>query len=216
VFLHIYRGGYSLAKEATLSDVDIDKEILRMFDLAKEMFVFTWEGFKKLDEERLYKAQKIGKELHETEKMLTHSIMTSYSRGENVNNEIGIGHIPSHLERIGDNIELLLRCSVTIIKEGVCFSDRAIKEINTLFDKSIEILQSASDALKTNDMEKLVNIREEGRKFQEIIGGYSLSHYDRLIEGVCMPKSSSSYLAILDYLSGIEKHIRNIVERMEG
>ena len=148
--------------------------------------------------------------------MLTHSIMTSYSRGENVNNEIGIGHIPSHLERIGDNIELLLRCSVTIIKEGVCFSDRAIKEINTLFDKSIEILQSASDALKTNDMEKLVNIREEGRKFQEIIGGYSLSHYDRLIEGVCMPKSSSSYLAILDYLSGIEKHIRNIVERMEG
>jgi Na+/phosphate symporter len=205
-----------MEREAALSDLDIDNEISIMFDLAKQMFLFTWEGFKKLDEQRLREAEKIGKELHEKEKMLTHSIMTRYSSGEKVNNQIGIGHIPSHLERIGDNIELLSRCSVTIIKEGVCFSDRAINEINTLFDKAIEIIQSASDALKTNDKEKLVNIREEGRKFQEIISGYSLSHYDRLIEGVCMPKSSSSYLAILDYLSGIEKHIRNIVERMEG
>lgn len=204
-----------MEKEATLSDVDIDKEISRMFDLAKEMFLVSWEGFKKLDEELLYKAEKIGKELHEQEKILTQSIMTRYSSGEDVNDQIGMGHIPSHLERIGDNIELLSRCSSTIIKEGVCFSDRAIKEINTLFDQAIEILQSAGDGLKTNDKEKLVNVREEGRKFQEIIGEYSLSHYDRMIEGVCMPKASSSYLAMLDYLSGIEKHVRNIVERVE-
>ena len=204
-----------MEKEATLSDADTDEEILKMFDLAKEMFVFTWEGFKKLDQERLREAQKIGKALHEKEKVLTHSIMTRYSRGENVSDEIAISHIPSHLERIGDNIELLLRCSASIIQDGVCFSDRAISEINTLFDKAIEILQSAGDALKTNDKKKLLNVGEEGRKFQEIIRGYSLSHYDRLIEGVCMPKASSLYLAILDYLSGIEKHIRNIVERME-
>jgi Na+/phosphate symporter len=204
-----------MEKEAKRLDADIDKEILRMFDLAREMFVFTWEGFKRLDEERLSKAEKIGKELHEKEKVLTHSIMSRYSRGEKVNDQLSIGHIPSHLERIGDNIELLLRCGVTIIKDGVCFSDRAINEINTLFDKGIEILQSASDALEAKEREKLVNIREEGRKFQEIIGEHSLSHYDRLIEGVCVPKSSSSYLAMLDYLSGIEKHIRNIVDRME-
>jgi phosphate:Na+ symporter len=204
-----------MEQEASLSDVDIDKEIIRMFDLAQEMFVFTWEGFKRLDEERLREAQKIGKELHEKEKVLTDSIMTRYSRGENLRDEITIGHIPSHLERVGDNIELLLRCGASIIQEGVCFSDRAINEINTLFDKAIEILQSASDALKTNDKEKLLAVGEQGRELQEIIREYSLSHYDRLIEGVCMPKASSLYLAILDYLSGIEKHIRNIAERME-
>jgi phosphate:Na+ symporter len=141
--------------------------------------------------------------------------MTGYSRGENVNDRLEIGRIPSHLERVGDNIELLLRCGASIIKDGVCFSDRAMSEINTLFDKAIEILQSARDALKTSDKEKLLSVTEEGRKFQEIIREYSLSHYDRLIEGVWMPKASSLYLAILDYLSGIEKHIRNIVERME-
>lgn len=204
-----------MEKEATLSDVDIDREISTMFELAKEMFVMTWEGFKKLDEARLREAQKIGKELHEKEKVLMHSIMAGYSRGQNKSDEINVGHVPSHLERIGDNIELLLRCSASIIQDGVCFSDRAISEINTLFDKAIEILQSASDALKTNDKEKLLYVKEEGRKFQEIIREYSLSHYDRLIEGVCMPKASSLYLAILDYLSGIEKHMRNIAERME-
>ncbi len=201
--------------EAASEDVDIDKEISIMFDLAKEMFVGTWEGFKKLDQSRLREAQKIGKDLHEKEKVLTHSIMARHSRGEKKSDEISVGHIPSHLERIGDNIELLLRCGASIIQDGVCFSDRAISEINTLFDKAIESLQSAGDALKTNDKEKLLNVIEEGRKFQEIISEYSLSHYDRLIEGVCMPKASSLYLAILDYLSGIEKHIRNIVEKME-
>ena len=204
-----------MAKEATLLDDDIDNEILSMFDSAKEMLLLTWEGFKRADKDRLHKAERIGRELHEKEKMLTHSIMVKYSRGERASSQIGLGYIPSDLERIGDNIELLLRCNLTIIKEGVCFSDRAIKEINTLFDKAIKILQSASDALKANDKDKLVNVKEEGRILQEIINEYSLSHYDRLIGGLCMPKSSSSYLAILDYLSGIEKHIRNIVEKME-
>ena len=46
------------------------------------------------------------------------------------------------------------------------------------------------------------------------MGEYSLSHYDCLIEGTCMPKSSSIYLAILDYLSDIEKHIRKIADRI--
>lgn len=205
-----------MEQKATFADFDLDEEILKMFYLAKEMFVITWDGFRKMDKQRLHEAQKIGKELHEKEKVLTHSIMKRHSRGENVSDEITVGHIPSHLERIGDNIELLLRCSASIIHDGVCFSDRAISEIDTLFDKAIEILHSASDAFKTNDKEKLRKVREEGRKFQEIIREYSLSHYDRLIEGVCMPKASSLYLAILDYLSGIEKHIRNIVDRMEN
>lgn len=38
-----------MRKKAALSDVDIEKEISIMFDLAKEMFLFTWEGFKKLN-----------------------------------------------------------------------------------------------------------------------------------------------------------------------
>lgn len=205
-----------MEKEVKLPDPDIRKEISVMFDLAKEMFLVTWEGFRKLDQETLREADKIGKELHEKEKMLTQSIMEIYSSGGSVNEGVAMGHIPSHLERIGDNIELLSRCSSTIANEGICFSDRAVKEVNALFGEAIDILQSAGDALKANDRARFVEIRERGRKFQEVISGYSLSHYDRLIEGVCMPKASSSYLAILDYLSGIERHVRDIVDRVDG
>ena len=53
-----------MAKEASSLDVDIYNEILSMFDSAEEMFLLTWEGFKRLDKDRLHKAERIGRELH--------------------------------------------------------------------------------------------------------------------------------------------------------
>ena len=40
------------------------------------------------------------------------------------------------------------------------------------------------------------------------------SHEERLIEGVCMPKASSAYLAMLDYLREITRHARRIGTRV--
>lgn len=203
-----------MAKETTLQDLNVEREIIDMCDLAKEMFELTWKGFRRQNEEGLYRAEKIGRVIHEKEKVLTHSIMTRLAGGEGSDDEQGLSYIPSHLERIGDNIELLIRCTRTIIQEGICFSDKANKELNTLFKKADEILQITADAIKTKDKDHIGNIKQEGKRLQEIISDYSLSHYDRLSEGTCIPKASSSFLAIVDYLSEIEKHTRKIADRI--
>jgi Na+/phosphate symporter len=123
-----------------------------------------------------------------------------------------LGFLPAHLERIGDDIELLIRSTRKIIEDGTCFSQRAIKEINTLFEKAIELLECVRDFLRTKNKVLIKYIREEGKKFQESVGEYSISHQERLIQGTCIPKSSSIYLAMLDYLAEIERHIRQMTD----
>ncbi|HEX3035440.1 MAG TPA: PhoU domain-containing protein [Thermodesulfobacteriota bacterium] len=194
---------------------DLEEEVINMCGSAKDMLEATWEGFKRQDKERLIRAEKIGLEIHQKEKELTYSIMTLRSQRDESTEEIEqLGFLPAHLERIGDNIELLIRSTRKIIDDGTCFSEKAIKEVNTLFDKAIELLECLRDALRTKNKVLIRYVREEGKKFQESIGEYSISHQERLIQGTCMPKSSSIYFAMLDYLTEIERHIRQMIDRI--
>ncbi|HSE83284.1 MAG TPA: hypothetical protein VLB01_01900 [Thermodesulfobacteriota bacterium] len=192
---------------------DLEEEIINMCGLAKDMLEAAWEGFKRQEKERLIQGEKIGLEIHQKEKELTFSIMTIRPQRDEPMVEIEqLSFLPAHLERIGDDIELLIRSTRKIIEDGICFSQKAIKEINTLFEKAIELLECVRDVLRTKNKVLIKYIREEGKKFQETIGEYSISHQERLIQGTCMPKSSSIYFAMLDYLAEIERHTGQMID----
>ena len=197
---------------------DLEEEVINMCSSAKDMLEATREGFKRQDKERLNRAERIGLEIHQKEKELTYSIMTALAqRDEPMVGIEQLGFLPAHLERIGDNIELLIRSTRKIIEDGTCFSEKAIKEVNALFDKAIELLECMRDALRTKNKVLIRYVREEGKRFQDSIGEYSMSHQERLIQGTCMPsppQSTSIYLAMLDYLAEIERHIRQMADRI--
>jgi Na+/phosphate symporter len=202
-----------MTREAAVStSKNLEEEIRVMCDWTKEMLEATWEGFRRHDKGKLNQAEKIGREIHQKEKELTHLIMTSsLGREEPIK---GLSFLPGHLERIGDNIEFLIRCIRGMTHDGTLFSERAIKEINTLFNKAIELLECIRDAMKTKNKVLIRYVKEEGEKFHEMIGEYSLAHQERLIQGTCMSKASSAYLAILDYLADIERHIRQMADKI--
>jgi phosphate:Na+ symporter len=197
------------------SPIGLEEEIIAMCDSTREMLEATWDGFRRQDRQSLYKAEKIGQEIHQKEKELTNSIIIKFSRSqEHIKDMESLGFLPAHLERIGDDIELLIRCIRTMALEGTLFSERAIKETNTLFGKAIELVECVRDAIKTKNKVLIRYVIEEGEKFQDRISDYSLAHQERLIEGVCMSKSSSVYLAILDHLAEIERHIRQMANKV--
>lgn len=192
-----------------IKEPNFELEILRMCESTKEMFELTFEGFRKLNKERLSQAEEIGQEIHLKEKTLVPLIIAALSKSrEPARNLELLSLVPTHLERIGDNIELLIRCSNSIIEEGICFSDKALREINILFENLTELLQYVGDIIKTNNKVLVTHVLEGIKNFQETVNEYSIWHYDRLIEGSCLPKASSSYLAIIDYLSEIASHIK--------
>jgi Na+/phosphate symporter len=201
-----------MVKEAAVETSKNLEELRVMCDRTKAMLEATWEGFRRHDKGKLDQAEKIGREIHQKEKELTHLIMTSsLGREEPIK---GLSFLPGHLERIGDNIELLIRCIRGMTHDGTLFSERAIKEINTLFNKAIELLEYIRDAMKTKNKVLITYHKEEGEKFHEMIGEYALAHQERLIQGTCMSKASSAYLAILDYLADIERHIRQMADKI--
>ncbi|NIP30531.1 MAG: hypothetical protein GTN99_11020 [Candidatus Dadabacteria bacterium] len=191
------------------------KEVSDMFDLTIEMLSLTRLGFNKLNRDKLSESLNYGRQIHNKEKILTNNLVLELTNNKELFNELqGIDLIPTHLERIGDNIELLVRCTSNIIDEGICFSEKAIKEINTLFEIAEEMIKSTRDASITQNEFLINHINEEYDRFQDMVAEFSQWHYERLIEGICTPKSSSAYLALLDYLSEILKHLRLITQRI--
>src|SRR3972149_11722390 len=112
------------------------------------------------------------------------------------------------------NIEFLIRAITTMIQDGIPFSDHGMSEINNLFQKAVEILECVWDAVATKNRVLVRHIVEDGKQFENIANDYVFSHQQRLIEAVCLPKASSLYLAMVDYLKGIESHTRQIGQQL--
>ncbi|MBI4590430.1 MAG: hypothetical protein HY725_16495, partial [Candidatus Rokubacteria bacterium] len=189
--------------------VRVRDEIHEMCQQTGEMLALAWKGFRTQDPAPLQPAEKLGREIHQREKRLTEFIIKR-TAGEvaapGADQELLF--VPMHLERIGDNIEFLIRAIRTMIQEGIPFTDRATREVNSLFEKAVELLECVRDVITTKNRVLIRYILEEGERHEKIANEYALFHQQRLIEGVCLPKSSSIYLAILDYLKGIEWHAR--------
>jgi Na+/phosphate symporter len=126
----------------------------------------------------------------------------------------GIFLVPVHLERIGGNIELLGQALTTVIREGIPFTERAVRELNTLFARAIELLECVRDVILTQNHILFRHMQIEGQRYEELVNEYALFHQQRLIEGLCLPKASSLFVAVLDYLKGITGHIGQIADKL--
>lgn len=178
-----------------------------MFQDALEMLRLTWASFRRHDVSALEKAATLGESIHAREKELTRLLLAQSAPEQ-------LRFVPGHLERIGDAIEGLLRCLHTMQAEGTLFTDRGVREVNTLFGKAVELIECARDLMLTGNRVLAAHVAGESDRFQELADECARAHEERLIEGVCMPRASSAYLAILDYLREVVRHARRIAERL--
>jgi Na+/phosphate symporter len=187
------------------------QEIRSMCEESVEMLRLTARAFATQSTATLQTAANLGRDIHQREKALTEMMITRLTgeeRAAEAHKELLF--VPMHLERVGDNIEFLVRAVNMMIKEGIPFTERALSEVNSLFDKDVEILECVRDAVNTKNKVLLRHIVDEGKRFDSRVDEFALLHQQRMIEGVCVPKASSLYVAILDYLKGIESHCRQI------
>jgi Na+/phosphate symporter len=124
--------------------------------------------------------------------------------------------VPMHLERVGDHIEAFARAVERQVKEGVVFTDRAVHELDRLLEKALELLEATRDVLRTGNRTLVHHVLADGPCFQATASEFASFHQERLIQGVCVPRASSIYLAMVDYLRSIERHQREIVQKVSG
>lgn len=180
-----------------------------LFQDTLEMLALAWASFRRHDPGALAKAETLARDVHQREKELTQRLVAA-SDAE------AVRFVPAHLERVGDAVEGLIRCIRTMEREGTVFTERGVREVNALFERTTELLECARDVVRTGNRVLARHLATEGPRFHALADDHARAHEERLIQGVCMPRASSAYLAILDYLREIVRHVQRIAERYPG
>lgn len=199
-----------------LTPEGLQNGILEMRGHAVEMLRLARDVFQRYSAATLQDLSDVGRHLHHHEKRLTdHVAMQLREDPKSLGLSEHLAFLPAALERIGDSVEAVARCIETLHREDIPISERGHLEIVGLFDRSIELLDSVASAIRGGQPETLGRIRETGEKFQSYCDEIAVYHQDRLIRGVCKPRASSVFLAMLDSFREIERYVRRMILQIE-
>jgi Na+/phosphate symporter len=191
-------------------------EIVELGELAINMLRQARTAFSGQQVDSLDVADKLGRLLHTREKALAQRVVHRTAGGSFVlDADRPRLFVPLHLERGGEKVEELMRAVRTMVLEGLPFTDRARREVDELIEAATELLVNLRDLLLTGNQVLRRHVIESGRSLVARADDCAMYHQQRLIEGVCAPRSSSVYLAILDALKGVEWHAREIAQKLE-
>jgi len=179
-----------------------------IFHNARDMLLLTWAGVRAPSGAALETAAALGRSIHKTEKGLTERL----AAGSDVAAPLRL--VPAYVERIADAINGLIRACQLMESEGTTFTARAMREVNGLFERAVELLEWAADPTLTANGVLARHVEVESIRFQDLATEYARAHEERMIEGICRPASSGAYLAILDYLREITRLSRLIAGRI--
>lgn len=187
----------------------ITPDILRpLFHDALEMLSLTWGSFRARDAGPLDTAEALGRSIHKREKELTQGLVAGPAAREDPS------FIPGHIERIGDAVGDMVRCLRAMDTEATAFTEGGLREVNELFERALELIQCAFDLTLTGNRVLARHIEIESMRFEDLAADFARAHERRLVEGVCMPGASSSYLSLLDHLREVVRHARRIGARV--
>jgi Na+/phosphate symporter len=188
-------------------DKEVGERMIRVCQSLIKMLELSFQGFRKHSEEALKEVEKVKDEIRKNSSELAHFLIlksSPYEKGK----EWAKPYLSmaSSFDRMTFNIEGIVDRLKSKVQERILFSDRAVKEINDVFQEAMDLLESLPDLILTQDKLLARHIGEQVRSVFKIANGYSEGHEERLIQGVCTPKSSPIYLGILESLKGIIVH----------
>ena len=188
-------------------DKEVGEKMIRVCQSLIKMLELSFQGFRKHSEEALKEVEKVKDEIRKNSSELAHFLIlksSPYEKGK----EWAKPYLSmaSSFDRMTFNIEGIVDRLKSKVQERILFSDRAVKEINDVFQEAMDLLESLPNLILTQDKLLAQHIGEQVRSVFKIANGYSEGHEERLIQGVCTPKSSPIYLGILESLKGIIVH----------
>jgi Na+/phosphate symporter len=191
-----------------VSHNEIRNDTLGMINHTKEMLEMIYEGFRKHNLSSIGNVEEVEEKLHKDSECLLKSI-----HGESSN--VGVKHfipVSEHFDNIGKGLNTLFNATKKKIKEDILFSDKSVKEAYKLFDETLILLNSVSNCIITSNGDLAKHMDGNGKRLCELADEYAIFHEDRLIAGVCSPKSAPVYLDILESFSSVIWHLRKILQ----
>ncbi|GBE01400.1 hypothetical protein BMS3Bbin06_00593 [bacterium BMS3Bbin06] len=197
-----------------MGDVKTGDFVAAIYSISKELeecqsqiynaFIYNKPSF--LDE-----ADTVTKRVIDNEERLTTELLAACGKDEKARRYCTV---PTNLGRIAFNFGIISRAVRTKIKEDLLFSDKAISEVNFLFNRTKEILNTLSDFLLARNTYTANYLIESEKEIERAATEFATLHEERLIEGLCLPKVSGIYILILDSIKRIAWNARTIAENL--
>ena len=192
-------------------EIEITQKVIVVCESLKKMLALAFDGFRRPTERSSREAEEVKDKLHQYSSELT-SFIISKSPSTEKGREWAKPYlsIASSLDRMAYNIEGILGRLGVKSQNHILFSDQAVKEVNDVFQEAMKLLENLPNFITTGNKLLAQRIGEEGRAILKIANGYSEVHEERLIQGICVPKSSPIYLGMIESLKGVIVHILEV------
>ena len=192
-------------------EIEITQKVIVVCESLKKMLALAFDGFRRPTERSSREAEEVKDKLHQYSSELT-SFIISKSPSTEKGREWAKPYlsIASSLDRMAYNIEGILGRLGVKSQNHILFSDQAVKEVNDVFQEAMKLLENLPNLITTENKLLAQRIGEEGRAILKIANGYSEVHEERLIQGICVPKSSPIYLGMIESLKGVIVHILEV------
>jgi len=188
-------------------DKDVGKMMIKVCQSLIKMLELSFQGFRKHTEESLREVEKVKNEVLKNSTELAHFLIlksSPYEKGKEWAKPYL--SIASSFDRMTFNIEGIVDKLKSKVQNQILFSDQGVKEVNDVFQEAMDLLESLPNLILTQNKLLAQHIGEQVRSVLKIANGYFEGHEERLIQGICTPKSSLIYLGILESLKGIIAH----------
>jgi len=173
-------------------------------------------GFMKHNESLIDEAKKMSQSVHEEENELLVILSNMAKKEQEADKALikSLVAVVGHIEMATTIMDGMLYHVNIKLSEGILFGDKAVNEVRQLFKDTLDVLKSAGDAILTKNEVLRKYINEKYEKMGIAVNKYSEEHEDRLVKGLCQPKSSSLYLNIVDSQMKIVWHIKQGIDRL--
>ena len=180
-----------------------------------EMLRLCRVAFLRTDADPLERVKLLAGDVHRREEHLTqHAIIQLREAPCSLGAAEQLKFAPAALERVGDAVEALAICAWRRVREELVLSEAALHEIRTLFDGVTDLVETVGAAVTTRNHVLIRHLREDGARIQGQTHSYETAHQERLMSGVCPPRSSSLFLAMLDSFREIERYTRRLADSL--
>jgi Na+/phosphate symporter len=186
---------------------EVQEKLIRFCQSLIKMLELSFQGFRKYTEESLREVEEVKHEVQKNSSELAQLLIlegSPYEKGKEWAKPYL--SIASSFDRMTFNIEGIADRLRSKVHDRILFSDRAVKEINDVFQEAMDLLETLPDLILTPNKQLAQHIGEQVRSVLKLVDRYFEGHEERLVQGVCTPKSSPIYLGILESLKGIIAH----------
>jgi Na+/phosphate symporter len=188
-------------------DKEVGEKMIQVCQSLIKMLELSFQGFRKQSEESFSKVEEARKEVqHHSTELAKFIISRSASSEKGKEWAKPYLSMASSFDRMTHNIEGIVHRLKPMVRDHILFSDRALREVNEIFQDAMDLLESLPDLILTQNKQMAQHIGEQVRSVFKIANGFSEEHEERLVQGICMPKSSPMYLGVLESLKGVIAH----------